>query len=43
MVSLRDIPSVDQILHNPLTEQLLGSYGHAWTVSAIRLLQDDLR
>ena len=43
MVSLRDIPSVDQILHNPLTEQLLGSYGHAWTVSAIRQLQDDLR
>lgn len=43
MVSLRDIPSVDQILHNPRTEQLLGSYGHAWTVSAIRQLQDDLR
>ena len=43
MVSLRDIPSVDQILHNPRTEQFLGSYGHAWTVSAIRQLQDDLR
>jgi len=43
MVSLRDIPSVDQILHNPRTEQLLGSYGHAWTVSAIRELQEDLR
>jgi L-seryl-tRNA(Ser) seleniumtransferase len=43
MVSLRDIPSVDQILHNPRTEQFLGTYGHAWTVSAIRQLQDDLR
>jgi L-seryl-tRNA(Ser) seleniumtransferase len=43
MVSLRDIPSVDQILQHPRTEQLLGSYGHAWTVSAIRQLQDDLR
>ncbi len=43
MVSLRDIPSVDQILHNPRTEQLLGSFGHAWTVSAIRQLQDNLR
>ena len=43
MVSLRDIPSVDQILKHPRTEQLLGSYGHAWTVSAIRQLQDDLR
>lgn len=43
MVSLRDIPSVDQILHNPHTEQLLGFYGHAWTVSAIRELQEDLR
>ena len=43
MVSPRDIPSVDQILHNPRTEQLLGVYGHAWTVSAIRQLQDDLR
>ncbi len=43
MVSLRDIPSVDQILHNPRTEQLLGFYGHAWTVSAIRELQEDLR
>src|SRR5690606_7382064 len=38
-----DIPSVDQILHNPRTEQLLGVYGHAWTVSAIRQLQNDLR
>ncbi len=43
MVSLRDIPSVDQILNHPLTQQFLGSYGHAWTVSAIRQLQDDLR
>ncbi len=43
MVSLRDIPSVDQILKHPRTEQLLGSFGHAWTVSAIRQLQDDLR
>ena len=43
MVSLRDIPSVDQILHNPGTEQLLKFYGHAWTVSAIRELQEDLR
>ncbi len=43
MVSPRDIPSVDQILHNPRTEQLLGVYGHAWTVSAIRQLQNDLR
>ncbi len=43
MVSLRDIPSVDQILKQPRTEQLLGSFGHAWTVSAIRQLQDDLR
>lgn len=43
MVSLRDIPSVDQILNHPRTEQLLGSYGHAWTVSAIRELQEDLR
>ena len=43
MVSLRDIPSVDQILKHPRTEQLLGSYGHAWTVSAIRELQDELR
>lgn len=43
MVSLRDIPSVDQILNHPRTQQLLGSYGHAWTVSAIRQLQDDLR
>ena len=29
MVSLRDIPSVDQILHNPRTEPLLLLYGHA--------------
>ena len=43
MVSLRDIPSVDQILKHPRTEQLLGSFGHAWTVSAIRQLQDELR
>ena len=43
MVSLRDIPSVDQILKHPRTEQLLGSFGHAWTGSAIRQLQDDLR
>ncbi len=43
MVSLRDIPSVDQILHHPRAEQLLGSFGHAWTVSAIRQLLDDLR
>ena len=43
MVSPRDIPSVDQILQHPRTEQLLRAYGHAWTVSAIRELQDDLR
>lgn len=43
MVSLRDIPSVDQILRHPRTEQLLGQYGHTWTVSAIRELQDRLR
>ena len=43
MVSLRDIPSVDQILKDPRTDFLLGTYGHAWTVSAIRQLQDDLR
>ena len=43
MVSPRDIPSVDQILKHPRTEQLLGRFGHAWTVSVIRGLQDDLR
>jgi len=43
MVSPRDIPSVDQILQHPRTERLLGSYGHAWTVSAIRELQENLR
>ncbi len=43
MVSLRDIPSVDQILHNPRTEQLLGTYGHAWTVSALRKVLNELR
>lgn len=43
MVSPRDIPSVDQILKHPRTEQLLGAYGHAWTVSAIRELLDQLR
>lgn len=43
MVSPRDIPSVDQILKHPRTEQLLGHFGHAWTVSVIRGLQDDLR
>ena len=43
MVSLRDIPSVDQILRHPRTEQLLGTYGHAWTVSALRKVLDELR
>ena len=43
MVSPRDIPSVDQILKHPRTEQLLGAYGHAWTVSAIREVLDELR
>ena len=43
MVSPRDIPSVDQILKHPRTEQLLGTYGHAWTVSAIREVLDELR
>ena len=43
MVSPRDIPSVDQILKHPRTEQLLGTYGHAWTVSAIREVLAELR
>lgn len=43
MVSPRDIPSVDQILKHPRTEQLLGTYGHAWTVSALRKVLDELR
>ena len=43
MVSLRDIPSVDQILKHPRAEQLSERYGHAWTVSAIRELLDNLR
>ena len=43
MVSPRDIPSVDQILKHPRTEQLLGAYGHAWAVSAIREVLDELR
>ena len=43
MVSPRDIPSVDQILKHPRTEQLLGAYGHAWTVSAIREVLAELR
>ena len=43
MVSPREIPSVDQILKHPRTEQLLGTYGHAWTVSAIREVLDELR
>ncbi len=36
MVSLREIPSVDQILQNPNTEQLLGSFGRDWTTQAVR-------
>ena len=43
MVSPREIPSVDQILKHPRTEQLLGAYGHAWTVSAIREVLAELR
>lgn len=43
MVSPRDIPSVDQILKHPRTEQLLGAYGHAWTVSALRKVLNELR
>ena len=43
MVSPRDIPSVDQILKHPRTEQLLGAYGHAWAVSALREVLDELR
>ena len=36
MVSLRDIPSVDQILKHPNTEQLLVSFGRDWTTLAVR-------
>ncbi len=43
MVSLRDIPSVDQILQNPLTEKLLGSFGHDWTALAIREVLSTVR
>ena len=43
MVSPREIPSVDQILKHPRTEQILGTYGHVWTVSAIREALDQLR
>jgi len=43
MVSLRDIPSVDQLLTHPHTEALLRRFGHAWTAQVIREVLDETR
>lgn len=43
MSDLRQIPSVDQLLSHPHTEQLLARFGHAWTTAAIREVLADLR
>ncbi len=43
MVSLRGIPSVDQLLTHPNAEALLREFGHDWTTSAIRQVLDEAR
>ena len=42
-MSLREIPSVDRLLHHPLGESLQSQYGRALTTEAIRAALDTLR
>ncbi|RPJ22281.1 MAG: L-seryl-tRNA(Sec) selenium transferase, partial [Chloroflexi bacterium] len=43
MTSLRDLPSVEQLLHTPRATQLIENYGRPLTVEALRLAMDEIR
>jgi len=43
MKSLRDLPSVDQLLQNDAAEQWVNEYGHPLTVDAMRTALDEAR
>jgi L-seryl-tRNA(Ser) seleniumtransferase len=43
MTSLRDLPSVDQLLQIPQTQEWMATYGRPLTVEAIRCALDEVR
>jgi len=43
MTSLRDLPSVEQLLHAPRAEALIPKYGRPLTLDAFRLTLDEIR
>jgi L-seryl-tRNA(Ser) seleniumtransferase len=43
MTSLRDLPSVDQLLQIPQTQEWIATYGRPLTVDAIRFVLDEVR
>jgi len=43
MTSLRDLPSVEQLLHAPRANHLIGAYGRPLTLNALRLTLDESR
>ena len=43
MTSLRDLPSVDQLLQVPQTQEWMVAYGRPLTIDAIRCVLDDVR
>src|SRR6476661_3984487 len=43
MTSLRDLPSVEQLLHAPRAEALIPKYGRPLTLDALRLTLDEIR
>jgi L-seryl-tRNA(Ser) seleniumtransferase len=43
MTSLRDLPSVDQLLQVPQTQEWVAAYGRPLTVDAIRCVLDEVR
>ena len=43
MTSLRDLPSVEQLLHTPPADHLTREYGRPLTLNALRLVLDEIR
>ncbi|HNJ13740.1 MAG TPA: L-seryl-tRNA(Sec) selenium transferase, partial [Anaerolineales bacterium] len=43
MTTLRNLPSIDQILQTQLAAQLIARYGRPLTLSAIRFTLDEIR
>jgi L-seryl-tRNA(Ser) seleniumtransferase len=43
MTSLRDLPSIEQLLHTQQADRLIGNYGRPLTLDALRLTMDEAR